>query len=115
MTRLPNPLCARQWRERLDRFGQSELTVAEFCELEGYSTGAFYQWRRKLRTDELPDAPTFVPVDLGSSHLACGVHRQVEIELPGGAVVKMPSGATADEQRQLISAIVQATSAEVQS
>lgn len=115
MTRFPNPQCALQWRERLGRFDQSELTVAEFCELEGYSTGSFYQWRRKLRTDELSEAPTFVPVDIGSSHLACGVHRRVEIQLPGGAVVKVPSGATADEQRQLISAIVQATSAEVQS
>ena len=49
MTRLPNPQLALQWRERLDRFDQSELTVAGFCEQEGCSTASFYQWRRRLR------------------------------------------------------------------
>ncbi len=113
MTRLPNPQLALQWRKRLDRFDQSELTITEFCELEGYSTASFYQWRRKLRDGELPDAPAFVRVDLDSSDLPCGVHRSIEIALPGGAIVKVPSGATVTEQRGLIAAIVQATSAEV--
>ena len=35
MARLPNPQLAQQWRERLERFDHSELTIAEFCELEG--------------------------------------------------------------------------------
>ena len=115
MTRLPNPQLALQWRERLDRFDHSELTIAEFCELEGYSTASFYQWRRKLRTVELPMAPAFVPVDFDSSDLGGRVHRGVEIDLPGGAIVKVPSGATTAERRELIAAIVQATSAEVDS
>ncbi len=51
MTRFPNPQLARQWRERLDRFAHSELTIAEFCELEGYSPASFYQWRRKLAAE----------------------------------------------------------------
>ena len=109
MTRLPNPQLALQWRERLERFDQSELTVADFCELEGYSTASFYQWRRKLRDGEFPDTPAFVPVDLDSSVLPCEVRSRVEIDLPGGAIVKVPSGATTADQRQLIAAIVQAT------
>ena len=113
MTRLPNPQLAQQWRDRLGRFDRSELTIAEFCELEGYSTASFYQWRRKLRTGELQMAPAFVPVDFNCSDLAGRIQRGVEIDLPGGSIIKMPSGATTAEQRQLIEAVVQATSAEV--
>lgn len=115
MTRLPDPQLALQWRERLARFDQSELTIAEFCELEGYSTASFYQWRRKLRAGELPDAPAFIPVHLDSSDLGYRADRRIEIDLPGGATVKVPSGATVTEQRGLIAAIVQATSVEVDS
>ena len=113
MARLPNPQLAEQWRERLDRFDHSELTIAEFCELEGYSTASFYQWRRKLRSGELQMAPAFVPVDFNPNDLEGRAQRGVEIDLPGGAIVKVPIGATTAEQRQLIEAVVQATSAEV--
>ncbi len=115
MARLPNPQLAQQWRERLERFDHSGLTIAEFCELEDYSTASFYQWRRKLRSGELQMAPAFVPVDFNSSDLEGRAQRGVEIDLPGGAIVKVPVGATTDEQRQLIQAVVQATSAEVSS
>jgi hypothetical protein len=58
MARLPDPQLARQWRQRLDRFEHSDLTVAEFYELEGDSTASLYQWRRKLRDGKSPgDAP----------------------------------------------------------
>ena len=115
MTRLPNPQLAQQWRDRLGRFDRSELTIAEFCELEGYSTASFYQWRRKLGASQLAVAPAFVPVDLDSSDLGDRANRRTEIDLPGGATVKIPSGATVTEQRALIAAIVQATSPEVNS
>lgn len=115
MARLPNPQLAQQWRERLERFehSESEWTIAEFCELEGYSTASFYQWRRKLRSGELQIAPAFVPVNFNPSDLEGRAQRSVEIDLPGGAIVKVPIGATTAEQRQLIEAVVQATSAEV--
>lgn len=113
MARLPNSQLAQQWRERLERFDHSGLTIAEFCELEGYSTASFYQWRRKLRSLEIQMAPAFVPVDFDPKDLEGRAQRGVEIDLPGGAIVKVPSGATEAEQRQLIQAVVQATSAEV--
>lgn len=113
MTRLPNPQRALHWRERLGRFDQSELTVAAFCELEGCSTASFYQWRRRLRAGELSSASAFVPVEFDSGDLGTGAERTIQIDLPGGAVVRIPSGATVSEQRGLIAAVVQATSAEV--
>ena len=113
MARLPNPQLAQQWRERLERFDCSELTIAEFCELEGYSTASFYQWRRKLRSGEPQMEPAFIPVDFNPSDLEGRAQRGVEIDLPGGAIVKVPVCATMAEQRQLIEAVVQATSGEV--
>ncbi|MCA9036892.1 MAG: hypothetical protein KDA91_17275 [Planctomycetaceae bacterium] len=38
----------REWEQRLARRESSGLTVAEFCEWEGVSVAAFYQWRKKF-------------------------------------------------------------------
>jgi|GEM_PF-1202869 len=115
VTRLPDPQLARQWQQRLARFEHSELTIAEFCEREGYSTASFYLWRRKLRGSELSPDPAFIPVQIDGSEFTGGGGRAVEIDLPGGAIVKVPSDATTDEKRELITVIIQATSVEVTS
>jgi len=129
MSRFPNPRLAQQWRERLDRFDDSELTIAEFCELEGYSQASFYQWRRRLAVDPQPDAPAFVAVDHSahdhpnqssggqSSGGQCSGGRRagdqrsgpIEVELPGGARIKIAAGVQWPEYRNLIAAIVEAT------
>ena len=49
MARQRSVLTERVWRERLRRFGQRGVAVAEFCEDEGVSTASFYNWRRRLR------------------------------------------------------------------
>jgi len=110
VARSPDPQFARDWRARLDRFDQSDLTIAEFCQLEGYSTASFYQWRRKLKDSR---APAFLPVDLADDLIDPPAQAALRIELPGGAVVNLPVGTDVDQQRDLITAIVQATSQEV--
>ena len=70
MARLPDPQLARQWRERLDRFEHSDLTVEKSCEFEGYSTTSFYQWRRKLRDRKPPGDPAFIPVQFDAGELS---------------------------------------------
>ena len=109
MTRLPNPQLARQWQERLDRFADSDLTIAEFCQLEGYSTASFYQWRRKLTADAGPHAPAFVSVDLQPSDLQDEPPAGIRVDLPGGAAIKIPAGAASADCRNLIAAVVDAT------
>ena len=52
---------AALWVERLKRFEASSLTVARFCAEEGYSTAAFYQWRRKLRKSSPSKRKTTTP------------------------------------------------------
>ena len=66
MTRFRNPHLALQWQQRLERFDQSELTIAQFWQLEGYSFASFYQWRRKLRQSPRLKDGAFIPVPVGS-------------------------------------------------
>lgn len=47
--------------------------------------------------------------NLGFNDLDERNNRRIEIELPGGANVRIPSKATPTEQRRLIATIVQAT------
>jgi hypothetical protein len=76
---------AALWAERLKRFEASSLTVARFCAEEGYSTAAFYQWRRKLRkptfskrktTNSKPAASSerFRPLTIAISPARVGIH-----------------------------------------
>lgn len=109
MSRFPNPLLAQQWRQRLERFEHSDLTIAEFCELEGYSPASFYQWRRRLAVIERADAPTFVPIDLAGHDSERCVPSPIEVQLPGGALIQLPSGTCPADYRSLIAAVVDAT------
>ncbi len=91
------------WLRRMQRFSQSRLTVAEFCDRERVSVAAFYQWRRKLVTlvnqpgataqarGGHPVPPSsgasngFVPVRvLASSMIEVRLHNGVTLSLPAG-------------------------------
>ncbi|QDV82193.1 IS66 family insertion sequence element accessory protein TnpA [Planctomycetes bacterium TBK1r] len=117
MPQFPNPQLAQQWRDRIERFAQSGLTVADFCDREGYSVASFYQWRRKLRSS-VPDRPTgpgdrpasFVAVELQPNAMEASQLNDLKIELPGGAVACLDGNATDEQQRRLIKNIVEALS-----
>ena len=38
----------KSWLDRLNRFSQSDQTVAEFCAAECVSVPSFYQWKHRL-------------------------------------------------------------------
>lgn len=89
------------WRERLDRFAQSGWTVAEFCDWEGVSTAAFYQWRKKLLVHErsgaaVPDErsgsgqPLFVPV-VPAAPASHDISSQVVVWFDNGTRVELPA------------------------
>lgn len=48
MSRPSDPKKLAVWRERLERFSCSGLTVARFCGGERVSIASFYLWRKKL-------------------------------------------------------------------
>ncbi len=89
MGRTADGSVAAVWAERLARQQRGTLSIAEFCRRERISPPSFYSWRKRLEHDE---RPVFVPVELSEAVelLADGV----QIELPGGAVVILPAGAS---------------------
>jgi hypothetical protein len=115
MYRKLNAQRAELWRERLARQAVEPWSVAEFCRREGVSQPSFYQWRKRLsttrprrraKTSGRPAADTdvqFVSVELPASLSSPGI----QIDLPNGAVVRLPAHATAE----MIAAAVQAASA----
>jgi hypothetical protein len=115
--RTSSPELARQWRERIHRFEHSELTVAEFCQLEGYSVASVYQWRRRLADDPGDDPGdnqknAFVHVELSPTALAMpGLNRSdqgtdLRIELPGGGLLRLDADATDQQQCRLIKNVI---------
>ena len=86
------------WQERLANREASGLSIGDFCDDEGISRSTFHRWVQRLK-DGIPDAvkeegksltlaeiaePKFLPVSVTAS--------PVEIELPNGAVVRLPVG-----------------------
>lgn len=85
------------WRERLARFAGSDQSVATFCSAEGISVPTFYEWKRKLASRSVGcrkrrtkgsvsgnPVRAFLPVRIEGMML-------VEIELPNGTRVRVPS------------------------
>lgn len=115
MSRKSNPELFRQWQDRLRRFEDAGLTVAEFCQLEGFSVASFYQWRRKLA--QQPGAKpenAFVPVEVPlaaaatqhQNHSDHGV--DLRIELPGGGLLRLDLDTSDAQQSRLLRNVVQA-------
>jgi hypothetical protein len=103
---------AEQWAVWVGEQRDSELSVAEFCEWIGVSLNSFYRWRQKLaasgrlsardglarkqqvaseesqrlsaRKGLMSSEPRFVPLTVLTS-------PAVEIDLPCGAVVRVPN------------------------
>ena len=113
MSRTIDPTVWDCWRERLRRFESCDLTVAAFCQAEGFSQAGFYQWRKKLGNRSGSDSgakqkhskrSVFVPVvptSLASAvvvTLANGVRVELSAgdhELVGHVVLVAASTATA--------------------
>lgn len=104
---------ARVWGARLRRQRGSGLSIAEFCRREDVSQASFFHWRRRLgeahgkgrRSGRSSPRPTFLPVEIA----ALPPPAQIEIELPGGAVVRLPAGAADDLIASAIAAVAAAT------
>lgn len=95
MARSSDPAMSAQWRQRLERFGSSNVSVARFCRREGISVASFYHWRKKLARDADPPAGpprmapqrcAFTPLTVVPSAPAIAVH------LPGGSRLEVPLG-----------------------
>jgi transposase-like protein len=73
---------AERWRTIIAEQARSGLSVAEFCRRRELTQVSFYPWCRKLQNAEACKA-SFIPVTLTGT-------VPVSIELPCGAVVRVP-------------------------
>jgi len=96
---MSRPSGAERWRGLLRRQVESGLSVVEFCRRYDVSQASFYQWRKRLRVESLrvelatgqASHGQFLPlsvVGVGGGVGAGGV----EVELPCGAMLRIPSG-----------------------
>ena len=96
MRRGPDVMKLEQWRRRIREFERGTEKVAAFCRRVGVSAATFYGWRRKVAqspggqvshgTQVVPPL-SFLPVQV------TGQSRSViEVVLPGGTRVLVPSG-----------------------
>ena len=113
MPRISDPQLTQQWRDRLARFDQSELSVAQFCQREGYSAASFYRWRQKLRADRAHDHRSpFVTVEPPHTTFGAAMADRLPsdtgllIELPGGAIVRLDHQATDEQRCRLIKNVI---------
>lgn len=104
MSRFPDPARRQLWQERLDRFGHSCLTVAQFCQQEGVSAPSFYQWKRKLAGSMNSQAPSFVPISVSRP-----VDAGAKLTLPGGATIDLGEHVHEDRLRQILGAVIAVT------
>ena len=86
------------WKQRLESFKASGLSLDVFCLQEGVSKSTYYRWVNQLK-DGIPESllaeeaarqqaeanpATFLPVSLKAS--------PIELQLPNGGVVRLPLG-----------------------
>jgi len=92
----------QRWRELLAAQARSGLSIRAFCASRRLSEPSFYAWRRELaRRDRgrvKAVVPTFVPVQVLPG-------AAIEVVLPAGVVVRVPTGADGDLAVRLVAAL----------
>ena len=79
--------CRQEWRELTERWKRSNFTGIEFARREGVNPSTFAWWRSELAREQRGERLTLVsvraPVESRSN--------PIEVELPGGIIVRVPS------------------------
>jgi hypothetical protein len=101
------------WAERLARFSDSGLTVAQFCALEAVSVPSFYAWRRRLAAEGQTGAtPPDAAAERGARLLPVRLPppaAAVELVLPAGVLLRLPPGCDPAWVRSLVAALGEAS------
>lgn len=85
MARLPDPAVREQWSRLIRLHEQSDLTVADFCDLHEVSTTSFYGWRRKAR-NQFDQQGEFLAVQIGEPPQRPGLTK---IRFPCGTQIEI--------------------------
>ncbi len=111
-----NPQLAQEWRDRLDDFAVSQMSVQEWCDFNGVSTYQYYYWRRRLAPTppETAAPPHFVAVGivdtppLPAAPICPAAPGGVSIRIAGAAIEVTP-GFDAALLRAVVAALANGT------
>lgn len=102
----PRDLAKEQyWRQLIQRWQHSGLSVRDFCLRHHVAVPSFYAWRRTLRQrDRLTDQPTppltFLPVHI--RHDDGEPQPPLELVLANGRCLRIPHGFDVDHLRDVL-------------
>jgi len=91
---------AAEWSEIFDHFDKSRLSREKFCEREHIHAASFARWHRKLRSPRRPSEVSSAKTDSQSTkesfvEIAAPsldpAPWTIELELPGGCVLRLRS------------------------
>ena len=92
-----NPRKEQHWRQLLERWQRSGLSVRAFCRRHRLAKPTLYAWRRTLREGDRPTngsqgpgAVTFLPVHVQNDHT--DPPPFLELVLGGGRQLRIPRG-----------------------
>ena len=93
----------QQWRQRIERWRASGLSVRAFCARHGLAQPSFYAWRRELQRRDA-EQPAFVPVCLVPDDVPARDAR-VDVVLRGGRTVRVGPGFDRATLRQVLAVL----------
>lgn len=98
------------WRQRLQRWQRSGLSIRAFCEQEGCSEPCFYAWRKTItQRDHATRAATpvtFVPLSVPQP---LPTPPLLEVVLNNGRILRLPANLPLDTVRRLATALEDAS------
>jgi len=104
--RSRDPRKEQQWQRWIGLWRESGLSVRDFCARHRLPTPRFYAWRRLLEQRFGP-AASFLPVHvLTDDPPACP--PPIEVALPDGSTLRVPSGCDPATLRCVLAALQQA-------
>jgi hypothetical protein len=108
---------AGAWRERLDDYAQSEMTVQDWCDFNRVSIHQYYYWRRRIATSDIETSgKPAISATRMYPWLAVDVVEPAQVlAVPGGVTVRIAGAAIElqpDFNPALLRAVVRALTAE---
>ena len=85
---MSNPQLAQEWRERLEDFAHSEMTVQEWCEFNRVSLSQYYYWRRRLAqpSAKTPATPRWQTVEILDNIQPPTAKTSLNVHIAGAAI-----------------------------
>ncbi|MCP4597143.1 transposase [Neptuniibacter sp.] len=90
-------LPTQQWKQLIQEWQSSSLSVLQFCRNKDIPTSAFYRWKAKFKLSEGNKPKPFVQVKLSQSN-----HANLELVLNAGHVLRFSE---ATDKKALVSAL----------